>query len=426
MNDRRKLILIGLAVLTLVFVSAAAYAILEGGLVNRGDHTIDPLPLGEVPEALRITVTEPGFVAIDAKQLDEIFLPIESISADTLSLTSDGEPVPFYVDGQGADAALYFFAQTVTNTLEAPAVYWLEPGRGLEMKERNAVPSGPYSETGILTERWEDNAVFLAQAAGEDVWLGELIFAPSSIDIDLDAVRSDGGPGELTIRIWSNNQAVDNPDHHVVLSLNGTQLMEHYWDGIKQETITVSLPAGLLREEDNVLTIAAPGDTGAAGEALYIDWIELKYEEDLRVENGSLAFESDDRNLKVRGVNNRSLLFDITDEDRPVALVNGEISGNEISFASPGENSTYFVLNPDGLVEPQIDVVPKRLSLKEPGRGADALIIRPCECEPRLAHSVTDVVRVLREVAGDHGDLELPQDRLLRLTFQQEPEGLLQ
>jgi hypothetical protein len=375
MSKQRKLVLVGLAVLTLVFVSAAAFAFFGGSLSNREEHIIEPLPLGEVPEALRISVTEPGFVAISGKQLDEIFLPIETISPDTLNITRDGKSVPFYVDGEGKNATLYFYAQVITDSLEAPAVYWLAPGQGLSMDERDAAPSGPLTYEGLLSKHWEQNDVFLAQATGGDVWFGELLFAPSSLDVPLDSVQPNGGSGELTVRIWSNNQAANDPDHHVFLALNGAQLTEQYWDGIKQETITVEIPEGLLKEEGNTLTITAPGDTGAAGEALYIDWIDLKYEGSLQVQDGVLVFESDSTNIRAEGASGDTLLFDITDEEAPVALIGADIQGGEVRFSGKGEGGTFLVLNQDGLVQPTISVVPQRQPLTDPGRGADYIAI---------------------------------------------------
>ena len=97
MSRTRTLMLVGLAFLTLVFISAAAYAFFGSQLINRDDRTIEPLPLGEVPEALRISVSESGIVAIRADQLDKSYLPIDQISAESLYVTRDGEPVE--VDG---------------------------------------------------------------------------------------------------------------------------------------------------------------------------------------------------------------------------------------------------------------------------------------------------------------------------------------
>ncbi len=373
--SKRRFLLAGLAILTLVFFAAAAYAFFGNPFANKDEYTIEPLPLGEVPEALRIIVTEPGIVAISAKQLDESFLPIEVISPDSLFITRDGEPVPFFVDGEGRDAKLYFYAQVITDTLGAPAVYWLGPGQGQSMKERAAPPAAPLTENGTLHKRWEENEIFLAQANGDDVWLGKLLFAPSSLDVDLDDIQPTGGPGELTVRIWSNNQASNNPDHHISFVLNGQPLTDHYWDGIKQETITIQIPDGLLKSAENTLTIVAPGDTGAAGEALYIDWIELEYEGNLELQNGSLTFQSDGNNIVTRGVDGDALVFDISNEEVPIALTDVEIRGDVIRFSGNERNSSYLVLNPDGVVEPIITLVPQRQRLSDPGRGADYIAI---------------------------------------------------
>lgn len=375
MSKQRSIVLVGLAILTLIFFSAAAYAFFGSRLANRDEHTIEPLPLGEVPEALRISVTESGIVAISAEQLDESYLPIDVVSPDSLFVTRDGKPVPFYVSGDGREAKLYFFAQVITDSLDSPAVYWLGPGQGESMERRGAAPTGPISEVGKVTKRWEENEIFLAQASGDDVWLGKLLFAPSSLDVPLDDIHPTGGPGVLVVRIWSNNQASNDPDHHVELALNGHPLADHFWDGIKQETITLEIPDGILSDEGNILRITAPGDTGAAGEALYIDWIELAYEANLEVDDGALSFESGSQNMKASGVDDKTLVFDITQEDRPVALKDVEVKGSELIFSGNGQESRYLILNPDGVVLPEISLVPQRQPLTDSGRGADYVAI---------------------------------------------------
>lgn len=375
MSKQRAVVLGVFATLTVIFLAAAAFIFFDARQSNKNKRTIEPLPLGEVPEALRISVLEPGFVAISAEQLDQSHLPVDELSAENLSLSKEGEQIPFYVMGQGRDAQLYFYGQVITDSLDAPAIYWLVPGRGISMRQREAMPTGGGEQVGLLSKRWEENEIFLAQAEGDDVWLGKLLFAPSSLDVALDGIESTEGPGTLTLRIWSNNQANNDPDHHVELALNGTKLADHFWDGIRQETITVEVPAGHLKSEENILTITAPGDTGAAGEALYIDWIELEYEGNLSITNGSLEFTSVGGNLEVAGTDGKTLVFEITDPDDPILLTGAEVKGDTISFSGIGPEGSYLVLGEDGLVEPQIDLVPQRPPLTEDGRGADYVAI---------------------------------------------------
>lgn len=376
-QKQRTFLLIGLAALAVLFLGAAAYIFFILSPERSESLEVAPLPLGEAPQALRLTVLESGIVSLTSRQLDETGIPVETISVDTLQLSRDGETIPYYISrDENNEATLYFYAQAITDTLQAPAVYWLEPGRGREMTQINASPDGTGAESnGQRYKRWEENEIFLAQADGDDVWLGKLLFAPSSLDIPLDNIQPTGGPGLLTVQIWSNNRAQPNPDHHVELFLNGEQIQDRYWEGIKQETITVTLPAGLLQPLDNMLTINAPGDTGAAGEALYIDWIDLEYEGLLETDSGNIVFQSDADRLQVTGFSEDALIFDINDPSEPTLLTNVESDGKGLRFAGNGTNSQYFVSSLNHAIQPQISLVPLRETLKAEDRGADYIAI---------------------------------------------------
>jgi hypothetical protein len=378
MIDRQRQLGVALlAVLTLVFLAAAGYVWWDGRPARPEQITIEPLRPGQAPQALRLTVYQTGLAAVTAQQANQANLPLESFSAAGLSLSRDDQPVPFYVSGEGREAILYFYGQAYTNTLDAPAVYWLSPGQGQAMAEQNAAPAAGSGETtGRQQQRWEENETFLAQSGGDDVWLGKLLFAPSALDVPLTNIRPNGGPGELTIRIWSNNRAAADPDHHVEILLNGAKLADHTWDGIKQETITLPVDAGLLRPNDNILTISAPGDTGAAGEALYIDWVELVYESDLNLTGSDqLWFSSEATTIQIEADDNKAFVFDITNPAEPAVLANVRRDPGTLRFAGTGR--VYAVLNdPDQAISPAITVAPAwQEPLKAAGRGADYIAI---------------------------------------------------
>jgi hypothetical protein len=373
MSKQRTLILVGLALLTIIFISAAAFMFLD----NRFESDfqgVEPLPLGEAPSALRMTITEDGIAAITAKQLRATNLPIEAFSPENLNLTVQGQPVPFHVIGDGNDAIILFYAQALTDTLDAPAVYLLAPGSGIEMSEENASPGEQAEAAGRRQQKWEENEQFLAQAAGEDVWLGKLLFAPSSLDLTLEGIQPTEGEAEITVRIWSNNQAKTEPDHHVEILLNGKKIKDHFWDGIKQETIRIPVDAGILKPSDNILTITAPGDTGAAGEALYIDWVRLAYDGHLVIGEEELWFQSDAANLSIEGADRSMLVFDISDPAAPTLLKETEREGDELRFAGH-DGGTFLVFSPNNVTQPPISLVPLLEPLSGPERGADYIAI---------------------------------------------------
>lgn len=375
MSLKRRSVLTIQALFTIVFLSAAVFTFF-GNPASSEPLAVQSLPLGEAPQALRLTVYETGIAAITARQLRSTDLPFDNLTPENISLSRDGQPVPLYIQGEGNDATLYFYAQAITNSMEMPAVYWLAPGRGKTMSQRDRSPTAPGISHGQLWRHWEENSTFHPYATGDDSWFGANVYAPDTLEMILTGIQPTGGPGRLTLRVWSSNQSPANPDHHMLVSLNGTQLADYHWDGISQETLTLPLRAELLRRQGNRLILEVPGDTGAAGESIYLDWIQLEYQGELNLNRGQLTFRSSASNFNVLGAGEGVLAFDISDPVEPVLLLNTEQQDGVVSFAGSGADGTYVVLNPRDAIRPLMSAVPQRDDiLKSEEQGADYIAI---------------------------------------------------
>lgn len=377
-HERQRVgVLIVLGMMTLAFLGSAAYVLL-GNPFEPSAISLPPLTVGEAPRAVRLTVGETGLTAISAADLHRTNLPFTAFSADGLSLTRDGQPVPFYVDGEGDEARLYFYAEAITGTLDAPAVYWLAAGEGEAMAQRNARPTGRKSALGWQRKRWEENRVFKGETTGADPWLGQVLYAPGTLQFPLTNIQPSGGPGRLLLRVWSGNDAVGYPDHHLEIQVNNESLMSYRWDGITEVTIPVPLPPGLLELGDNTLHLTLPGDTGAAGDNIYIDWIELEYESLLDLAQGQLQFVSRAPSIEIANGDEETLIFDVTDPEAPVLLINASFDEEtgSLTFAGDGEQRSYVVTRPLQAYQPAISVSPDwETPLVDPGWGADYLVI---------------------------------------------------
>lgn len=392
MSLRRRSILTAQAVLTALFLGAAAFTFF-GNPLSREPLTVQSLSLGEAPQALRFTVHQTGIAAITMRELRGADLPFDELTPDNVSLTRDGEPVPIYVVGEDGDGTLYFYARAITNSVEMPAVYWLAPGRGKTMSQRDRSPTMSGVSQGTLWRHWEENSTFHAFATGDDTWFGANVYAPDSLEMMLTGIQPTGGPGKLTVRVWSSNQSPANPDHHMRVLLNGTELADHYWDGISQETLTIPLSTGVLERQGNRLVLDVPGDTGAAGESIYLDWVRLEYEGELNLSRGQVHFRSPAPNISLLAAGENVLAFDISEPEEPVLLLNVAVEDNTVSFAGSGPDSTYLVLNPRDALRPEITAVPEWAEpLRLPDRGADFIAILPevagfrDALEPLLTH----------------------------------------
>ncbi len=399
---QRAGVLLVLGMMTLAFLGSAAYVLL-GNPFEPSAISLPPLTVGEAPRAVRLTVGDTGLTALSAADLHRTNLPFTTFSAAGLSLTRDGQPVPFYVAGEGDEARLYFYAEAITGTLGAPAVYWLSAGEGEAMAQRNARPTGEATALGWQRRRWEENRVFKGETTGSDPWLGQALYAPGSLQLPLTNIRPSGGPGRFLLRVWSGNDAVGYPDHHLEIQVNDYSLMSYRWDGITEVTIPAPLPAGVLELGSNTLYLTLPGDTGAEGDNIYIDWIELEYESLLDLADGQLRFEARAANVAVANGDEETLVFDVTDPQAPVLLINASLDEetSSLTFAGDGQQRSYVVARRLQAYQPAISMSPDwETPLGDPGWGADYLVIvAPYagfdeELAPLLAAREADGLRV--------------------------------
>lgn len=358
---KRTLIASGLS--TIGFVIAALWLLFGEQWFSRSAESepleVEVVEVGDTPAMLRISVTETGIVAINERDVERARLPFSQFSAESLSLSRDNDAVPFFVNSNDEDnETLYFYAEAITSTLEAPAVYLLKSEPGISMRERRAEPTEPGTEIGRRHIRWEENTTFLASANAQDSWLGPLIYAPGTIDITLDGILPTNGPATLRALLWSNNQAGENPDHHLAIDLNGVPISDQFWDGITNFDVFSSIPQGTLLSGENIVSLTAPGNTGAAGEAIYLDWIELEYDGELILRDAPLQFESSASTLRVRGATENALVFDVSDSAEPALLTDFQSDESGITFSSEELDSRFLIIEPNQAIRPNISVAP--------------------------------------------------------------------
>lgn len=397
MSIQRLAILLTLGFLTVVFVAVAVLTF-QGPDLEETPLTARSFTANPAPQALRLTIDQSGLIAVSYNDVRSSNLPVADLSAASVRLEHEGNPVPFYVEGEGEGATLYFFAEGITRTVDSPPVYWLAPGQGETMARRIGTPQSEGDALGWREKRWEENANFQPTVTGADSWLGQAIYAPGALEMPLAQIWPTTGPGQLTLRVWSGNQSPAYPDHHLEVWLNGYKLGSHFWDGKKQETIQIPITTGILREAKNVLQLRVPGDTGAAGEAIYLDWIRLEYEGLLNLQQGQLLFYSDQPTVQIRGGDENSNVFDVTDPAAPVKVVDVALSDEGLRFHNPVAGSRYLVANPWQALRPKISAVPQwHTSLRDEARGADYIAIVPS------TSIFTDTLQPLLALRRDQG-----------------------
>ena len=259
-----------------------------------------------------------------AAALRQAGLDVAALQPDALALTHEGRPVAFQVVGRGKSQEVRFYGEAPgRDAYTGEAVYWLtQTGSGAEasggMAARGAAPSDVAAATVITaTVSTEEQEQYDGMAAaGDDRWLWQTIFAPTEIQVPIQAPHAAAGEAVLRVRLVANSSAPVDPDHHLILSLNDAQVADERWDGIGAHVITATVPSGTVRSGENTLTIKAPGDTGAPADSVVLDWVELTYPRELALDQGELAFGGQAAAYNLTTSGELAALWDITDPDR--------------------------------------------------------------------------------------------------------------
>ncbi|MCU0500806.1 MAG: C25 family cysteine peptidase, partial [Anaerolineae bacterium] len=307
-------------------------------------------PTSSNAPAVKIAVSADGIYEAPASDLRAAGFDLAKADARTLSLTTGGRAIPFEVLGEGDQRVLRFYGQALGPKAQtAQNIYWLSKqpsgagqAAGPITIRSAAPPSGMKPSTVVsATVHAEEQRQWVAKAGpGDDRWMWQTIFAPVEAKFTISVPYPAGGDGELRVRAWGNSSAPADPDHHWLLSLNGTQVADVRWDGLAGHAITATIPAGVLRAGDNQLSIRAPGDTGAPADSVFLDWAEISYDRELVADSPELVFQGTAPGYTGRVKEAPAALWDITDPARPVALKDYKVEKGVIHFSAPADGAS--------------------------------------------------------------------------------------
>jgi len=200
--------------------------------------------------------------------------------------------------------------------------------------------------------------------------------------INITGLNSTKG-GVLRANFFGGNNNESNPDHHVKITINNKWSKEAFFDGINFYEFTGEVPAGILNEGENTITIRNLYDMGG-DDLVYLDWIEIQYKRFFIAVDDELFFTvnpSSQYNIKIDNFsNNNIVLFDITDPYNITKTEGVELAGSgnnySITFGEQsGGKKSYIALNTDRVKKPVSVSVDEPSDLKNTANRADYIMI---------------------------------------------------
>jgi hypothetical protein len=216
-----------------------------------------------------------------------------------------------------------------------------------------------------------------------DPWFdtGMLAFKASkswNFSFEVDDLANTSTPTQLNLTVWGEDLELPAPNHHLVAKLNGTQILDAKFNGWVKKSFNISVPAGVLQEGNNTLTLTLPGDTGARYDLIYLDKYTVTYPHSFSARDGQLTFTAAGSIFEVTDLPSPDIEVYATDAQGTQSrlenlLIQPTRSGYSVVFAGSDSYRTYFVTTVAALQAPSL------AAASQPGgnfdQPADYLII---------------------------------------------------
>ena len=359
-----------------------------------------PFPGYGTLDSLKVSVSEDGIYAIDYAALEGQGIDMGSLDPDLLRLYHRGEEAAVYVTaaggpgGFGPDDKLLFYGEKNTTEFSNTEVYWLVLGdaSGLRMEERNGTVTGTgVSQPSFLhTHHAEKNIGYqtdIALGDGEDNWFWGNIVSPweFSYPTSLAGLAATTDDVEVTVVVYGFSDFLIQPDHHAIVYLNGTEIIDVTFDGRVEQVLEATVSQSVLVEGENDLSIYLPGVPGTPYDSMLLNYYDITFHKTYAAESDSLVFRASiphERSLiNVDGYSATDLyVFDITDPADPARILNSETLPSGGGYLLRFEDdvvldNTYIALSSARFLSPDQIVFDIPSSLTDTARQADYLII---------------------------------------------------
>ena len=244
-------------------------------------------------DPLLIAVASAGVTEIQYADLTRFGIDPGRYRPGHLQLTRDGVPVATQWIGNGDDQfepgeALRFVAEPRPSRWTALDFYTLSVGQA----SRAGMPTIDLAVSAITslyqTARFEQNHLYTPNCycgitpAGRDGdrWVWEELRRPGKVSaefrFDLPAIKGDHAVKVAAELIGFSNLPTDN-DHRVALEINGQLIGHATWDGPALHLFEADIPAAVLQEGKNRLTLTLADNPAAALDAVWLDAFSLSY-----------------------------------------------------------------------------------------------------------------------------------------------------
>ena len=342
-------------------------------------------------KSLKVITTKQGMHGILIDDLREA-ANNRSIDSPNVRLYNEGIEQSFWIQKLNGQKFLLFYAQSKRNVYTDENVYWIvldddipswvEWGnREIDFSERNEIndeirlidppPRGGYIEVIYL----EENNKYKPQVEQADHWFWKSMYAPQQEQFLFDVSNVLNGTGAVEINLWSSTDSAEELDHHLLVSINGIEVINEQWDGVGSKTLRGTFKSDILNNGQNSIELHLLDNSNANVDIVNLNWIDIFYPKKLSSENDAVRLAGTGKTEKLTGFSYPVSIYDTSD---PASVIRLEVITEGPVIIEGIAGHQYSVVGSGGYIQPDRINKPSNFTdLRENRDGAEYIAIAP-------------------------------------------------
>ena len=350
-------------------------------------------------EVVSMSVSDGGIHKVSFADVQNAGADFAEVPLEQIALTFKGQAVPRWISSQddvfNQGDEVTFYAQELD---KADAVYIQDAIYRLQRDATKVVNASIENVAPVNADQVSDhymqpytegeNKLYVATSTSGDPWMDRKIFALGgvaktsySFDVTRTTLEADSN---LTVSLLGGidfpSIAEQNPDHHVVVQVNGTVVADVRFDGFKDQLVDVTIPSGTVSAGQNIVEIILPGDTGQLADIVYVDQVLLKvpHTSELLGDTLRISAQQNDDHLRVTNAVGNVEVFAYQSSGNFAVLVGAQLEQDALLFRAlngvSNTDTSYEIVTPSGFMSPSSLALERPTNLTE-NLDADYLII---------------------------------------------------
>jgi uncharacterized repeat protein (TIGR01451 family) len=359
-----------------------------------------------VTELMNLSVQTTGIYRVTYEQLLAEGLDLSRIKANWITLRNQGQQVPITVhlpgteeeDGEKHDAwhsnwdgnkqgkryrrkhqqfhntlrskkfgegsYIEFYGEAINSLYTDRNIYTLSLNKSGGLRsdiDNSAIPASAALSYFMSTVIVEPKGEYSFANPGDDPWYSKRILAFNTktvaLPITLEGYVANPDPHSwndairYSVSLWGGldfpGNSTTQPDHHVIVAINGEQHADETFDGIINREITGTLAS--IKEGLNTISVTLPADTSYFADLVNIEKWQITYPKHFHADGSGLVFRAAGTKYQVTGLDSDELVVYRRADNGALTKLNTLdidcVSSNDcrVGFAGDGQLADYFV-----------------------------------------------------------------------------------